>query len=121
MQILLKKLKALSDPNRFRIVMMLKIRPLCVCELLEVLEIAGGTLSNHLKILKNSGLIGQNKDGRWVEYCLLNDEAIRFISMIEKNITDSSLLKKDREIINIIKRDACPSKVKNGEDKVSRE
>ncbi|OQY35355.1 MAG: hypothetical protein B6241_02370 [Spirochaetaceae bacterium 4572_59] len=111
MQILINKLKALSDPNRFRILMMLEIRPLCVCELLEVLEIAGGTLSNHLKILKNSGLIDQNKDGRWVEYRLLDSDAAQFINRIGKNITDRSLLEKDREIIDRINRSVCSSKL----------
>ena len=114
MQTLINKLKALSDPNRFRIVLMLKIRPLCVCELLEALEIAGGTLSNHLKILKNSGLIGQKKDGRWIEYHLLNEEAVQFVSMIEKNMKDSSIPDKDRDIINKTNRSTCTSIVKNG-------
>lgn len=108
---MINKLKALSDPNRFRILMMLEIRPLCVCELLEVLEIAGGTLSNHLKILKNSGLIDQNKDGRWVEYRLLDSDAAQFINRIGKNITDRSLLEKDREIIDRINRSVCSSKL----------
>lgn len=113
MQTLINKLKALSDPNRFRIVMMLKTRPLCVCELLEVLEIAGGTLSNHLKILKNSELIDQNKDGRWVEYSLYDNDADQFLGMIEKKIIDRTLLEKDRRIIDSINRNVCSSKIKN--------
>ena len=60
--------KALSDENRARIIMMLKIRPLCVCEIYEVLNIALSTLSAHLKLLKNTGIIKDVKDGRWVIY-----------------------------------------------------
>jgi len=69
-------MKALGDLNRFRIMLMLMERPLCVCELLEVLDIAGGTLSNHLKILREAELIDQRKDGRWIEY-FIGSEAPR--------------------------------------------
>ena len=59
MKDIVELMKVLGEENRFRISMMLLVRPLCVCELLEVLSIAGGTLSNHLKILRNSGLVEQ--------------------------------------------------------------
>ena len=62
--------KALSDENRFRILLMLKQRPLCVCEMHEVLHIALSTISAHLKLMKNTGLIKDEKDGRWVIYRL---------------------------------------------------
>ena len=107
MQVLINKLKALSDTNRFRIVMMLKERPLCVCELLEVLEIAGGTLSNHLKVLRNAGLIEQTKDGRWVEYHLKNDTARALINQMEDQLTDRDLVREDRAFISRINRNVC--------------
>ena len=58
--------KALGDENRLRILLMLRQRPLCVCEIHEVLDIALSTLSAHLKHMKNTGLIEDEKDGRWV-------------------------------------------------------
>ena len=107
MQILISKLKALSDPNRFRIIMMLKERTLCVCELLEVLEIAGGTLSNHLKILKNADLIEQTKDGRWVEYHIKDENSLALINQIEEHLTDRKQIEKDKDYISRINRDVC--------------
>ena len=112
MQNLISQLKALSDTNRFRIVMMLKNRPLCVCELLEVLEIAGGTLSNHLKILKNAGLINRKKDGRWIEYDLSDEKARQMIDQMEESLTDRSRIEKDRELISGINRTVCSSSMK---------
>ena len=113
MQNLINQLKALSDTNRFRIVMMLKERPLCVCELLEALEIAGGTLSNHLKVLKNAGLINQKKDGRWIEYGLSDEKARKMILEMEESLTDRKRIEEDRDVISKINRTVCSSAVKN--------
>lgn len=103
----IRQLKALGDPNRFRILMMLRIRPLCVCELLSVLDIAGGTLSNHLKILENSGLISHKKDGKWIEYFVAGPEAENFLEIIENRITDCEQIIYDRRMINTINRAVC--------------
>jgi DNA-binding transcriptional ArsR family regulator len=62
--------KALGDTNRIRIVKMLEIRPLCVCEVREVLDLSTSTVSKHLSILRAADLIVDEKDGRWVNYRL---------------------------------------------------
>lgn len=64
----LKISKAISDRNRVRILKMLEVKPLCVCEITKILNVANSTVSNHLSILKESGLIIDKKDGKWVEY-----------------------------------------------------
>lgn len=60
--------KALSDPNRLRILKMLQIKDLCVCEIREVLDLATSTVSKHLSILKEAGFIIEEKQGKWVNY-----------------------------------------------------
>jgi ArsR family transcriptional regulator len=67
---LLKILKALSDKNRLRIVKMLQMKTLCVCEITALLELAPSTVSNHLSILRDAEIIGDIKDGKWVDYYL---------------------------------------------------
>jgi len=67
---LLKILKALGDKNRLRIVKMLQQKTLCVCEITAVLGLATSTVSNHLSILKDAEIIGDIKDGKWVDYYL---------------------------------------------------
>jgi ArsR family transcriptional regulator len=62
--------RALSDINRLRIIKMLEVKPLCVCEITKILGIAASTASSHLSILRDARLIGARKDGRWVEYYL---------------------------------------------------
>ena len=70
MKKLLQITKALADENRLRIIMMVKEREPCVCQIVEVLGIATSTASKHLSILKTAGLIDCYKDGRWVYYHL---------------------------------------------------
>ena len=60
----IKVFKALSDFNRIRIVKMLQLRPLCVCEIREVLDLATSTVSKHLSILRDAELILDEKDGK---------------------------------------------------------
>jgi ArsR family transcriptional regulator len=67
--------KSLSDPNRIRILKMLQIKPLCVCEITDILGLAPSTVSEHLSVLKKSGFITDKKDGKWINYHLKNDSA----------------------------------------------
>ena len=65
--------KAISDPNRVRILMALRAGELCVCRMIELLQLAPSTVSKHLTILKQSGLIEGRKEGRWMYYRLPQD------------------------------------------------
>jgi ArsR family transcriptional regulator, arsenate/arsenite/antimonite-responsive transcriptional repressor len=67
--------KALSDENRVRIVAMLDGRELCVCQVIELLDLAPSTVSKHLAILKQARLVDGRKDGRWMYYRLADEEA----------------------------------------------
>lgn len=62
--------RALSDPNRVKIVKMLQHKMMCVCEIQAALQIAQPTVSKHLKVLENAGLVTFQKDGVWVNYHL---------------------------------------------------
>lgn len=62
--------KALADPNRVRALMALRGRELCVCRIIELLQLAPSTVSKHLTILKRAGLIEGRKEGRWMHYRL---------------------------------------------------
>jgi len=61
-------MKALSDPNRVKIIKMLQHKSMCVCEMQAALGIAQPTVSNHLKVLEEAGLVTYKKDGLWVNY-----------------------------------------------------
>ena len=62
--------KALGDSNRFEIVRMLSDGEKCGCKLLERFEITQPTLSHHMKVLVECGLVNVRKEGKWHHYSL---------------------------------------------------
>jgi len=62
--------KALSDKTRLEIVSMLSDKELCACKILEVFNITQPTLSYHMKMLVDTGLVNAVKDGSWVKYTI---------------------------------------------------
>ena len=105
--------KALGDENRLRILLMLRQRPLCVCEMHEVLNIALSTLSAHLKLMKHTGLIVDEKDGRWVIYSLSHNTYLsQLLGTLEKELKSDRTIESDRIVISQITREICASKMK---------
>jgi len=62
--------KALADETRLRILKLLEVREMCVCEIMVALDLTQPTASHHLRLLENAGLIKNRKDGKWVFYSL---------------------------------------------------
>ena len=75
MQPFLLTMKALSDPNRVKIVKLLQQRSLCVCELRAALSISQPSVSKHLKLLEEAGLVTSSKEGLYVNYRLADGSA----------------------------------------------
>ena len=69
---------ALSDPLRLKILDILKNQSMCVCLIKEITDISDSKLSYHLSILKNSGLIGSEKQGNWIIY-FITDTGRRYM------------------------------------------
>ncbi len=66
----LLKLKALSDEIRLNIINLLSTEPLCACDILDSFKITQPTLSYHMKLLTESGLVSSERDGKWTYYSL---------------------------------------------------
>lgn len=62
--------RALSDPNRLAIIDMIKTEEKCACKILEELQITQPTLSHHMKILCDSGLVNSRREGKWMHYSI---------------------------------------------------
>ena len=108
MRKLAKTFQALSDTNRIRILKMLEIRPLCVCEITEVLKLANSTVSKHLSILRDAEFILDKKEGKWVNY-FLNDSknnayVIKLLPLISSWLPDDGVLSDDRRKVKIVDR-----------------
>ncbi len=63
--------KALGDVTRLRILKLLEVRPVCNCEVQEIFKLAPSTISKHLGLLKNAGLIEGERKGKWIIYRLV--------------------------------------------------
>ena len=78
-----RKIKALADENRLAIMMSLQQKEKCACYLLEELNISQSTLSHHMKLLCDSGLVDYRKDGKWMHYSLSEEGIKAFREMID--------------------------------------
>ena len=77
--------KALGDENRLRIVKLVAGQgEICACRILDELDIAQPTLSHHMKLLKDAGLVKVRKQGRWMHYSV--DEST--VDQIERFLRD---------------------------------
>ncbi|MCD8567166.1 MAG: metalloregulator ArsR/SmtB family transcription factor [Geovibrio sp.] len=101
--------KALEDENRVRIAMMLRERPMCVCEIDSVLDIALSTVSSHLKILKTSGIIRDKEDGRWVIYSINEENGFvtEILDIFEKKLAEDVVLSGDRIKLSTLPESVC--------------
>ena len=75
--------KALGDSNRLQIVQMLSDGEKCGCKLLEAFEITQPTLSHHMKILCECGLVNNRKEGKWHHYSLNSETWKAFSDFID--------------------------------------
>ena len=98
----LKVMKALSDPNRVKIIKMLQQKVMCVCELQGAIGLAQSTVSKHLKILEDTGLVGYNKDGLWVNYYLTDGCESPYAASVLGNLRH--WLNDEPEIVELIQK-----------------
>lgn len=75
-------LKLLGDKTRLTITALLMKRNLCVCELLEVFDMSQPSISQHLRKLKDAGLVKEERRGQWIYYSLNKNNDL--YSLIEK-------------------------------------
>jgi ArsR family transcriptional regulator len=108
----IKTIKALSDPNRVKIVKMLQRKSMCVCELQVALGVAQPTVSKHLKILEEAGFVRYEKDGLWVNYHLTDGSSSPYVASLLGNLRhwleeepEVARLRKELPMIN--REDIC--------------
>lgn len=75
--------KAFCDENRVRILQKLSAGEQCACQLLDELEVTQPTLSHHMKILCDSGLVNGRKEGKWMHYSISKQGASNALNRLE--------------------------------------
>lgn len=96
----IKVMKALSDPNRVKILKMLQHKSMCVCEMQAALQIAQPTVSSHLKVLEDAGMVAYRKDGLWVNYFLTDGSSSPYAASLLGNL--KHWLKDDPEMSGLV-------------------
>ena len=78
--------KALSDPNRVKIVKILQHKVMCVCEITRALGLAQPTVSKHLKVLESAGLVTSSRDEKWINYALADGSQSPYAATLLGNL-----------------------------------
>ena len=81
-----KVFKAFCDENRLRILQLLRSGEKCACVLLDDLHITQSTLSHHMKILCDAGIVQGRKEGKWVHYSIDSDCADRSVALLKQQL-----------------------------------
>lgn len=110
MESVLSIAQALSDENRLRALLVLENREVCVCQLIELLQLAPSTVSKHMTILRQARLVEGQKRGRWMYYRQASDtasvEARRALDWVRSSLSSSIRTREDRKrLASILKMD----------------
>jgi DNA-binding transcriptional ArsR family regulator len=102
--------KALAEENRLRILLALDGKELCVCQIIELLELAPSTVSKHMSILRQARLVDGRKEGRWMYYRLAGDRASvkvkEAIAWVNKSLSRNGCIREDsKRLKKILKID----------------
>lgn len=76
--------KAFCDPNRLKILDILKSGEHCACKLLEIMDLSQSTLSHHMKLLTDAGVVNVRKDGKWSHYSISEAGMQKAIAYLQK-------------------------------------
>jgi DNA-binding transcriptional ArsR family regulator len=107
--------KALAEENRLRIMLALEGQELCVCQLIELLELAPSTVSKHMSVLRQARLVDGRKEGRWMYYRLADERASvvvkEAIAWVKKSLSVNERIHEDvnrlKEILKIDREVLC--------------
>ena len=114
MRELLKVFKVLADKNRLRILKMLQYKKMCVCELSAALAITRPSVSRHLSLMKDAGLVQDERNGQWIDYSLCKETINVYASVIQSHlnelVNDDPAIKDDVKKIKTLHREELCSK-----------
>jgi DNA-binding transcriptional ArsR family regulator len=116
--------KAAGDPTRARILKLLEDGGLCGCQIQAVLGLAPSTVSKHLAILKMAGLVTARRDGKWIEYSLVQDAGNPYaepvLAMLRGPIDQDPTILADRRRLDRVRSVSLPELCEIGPRHVGR-
>jgi ArsR family transcriptional regulator len=115
--------KALAEENRVRILLALEGHELCVCQIIELLELAPSTVSKHMSVLRQARLVESRKDGRWMFYRLADEsapaEVNEAVAWVKKSLSPNKRIHEDakrlKEILKIDRDILCSRQTRSSD------
>jgi len=102
----IRVMKALSDPSRVRVLKLLQDGELCVCNIQTYLQLAQSTVSRHMKVLEDAGLVQRRRQGTWIMYKLSDQHESEYeavmLSHLKTWLEDDNELKQMRLQTNLV-------------------
>ncbi len=123
MEELLNIANALSDPGRLRALAALRGGELCVCQIIELLGLAPTTVSKHMFLLRNAGLVESRKEGLWMHYRLPARPAAaqrKALELILSSLKSDRILAEDKRRLARIRRLDLPGICRRRRKKLQR-
>jgi len=104
---LVNEFKALADKTRLRIIALLFNKSLCVCEIMDILEMTQSRISRHMGILKQAGFIEEERKGKWVIYRIADKENIILPYVCQKVKENPGYAVNEEKIKETLKKKLC--------------
>ncbi len=107
------RLKAVSDPTRIKILVMLSSKACCVCELTAALELAQPTVSRHLKQLEQAGFVTGKRDRNWIIYRIspMEDCCRQLLDIVVKRAGQDQEVKRVLERLSSVDRNCLSTRM----------
>jgi ArsR family transcriptional regulator, arsenate/arsenite/antimonite-responsive transcriptional repressor len=109
-----KIFKALSDKSRLRLMRLLAVtdQQVCVCEMMDAVELPQYQVSRHLGILRNAGLVNNERKGSWIYYSSLTDGTFnqRLFDLLKDQVTEKIFSQDEKKLkkrLSLRQRDQC--------------
>ena len=114
----MKVLKALADETRIRLLKLLKQRDLCVCELMQALDMTQSRVYRNLGIPRDAGLVKDRRDGLWMHYSLseesFNEYAVPLLELLRDWANDDEAVLRDLDALSKAVKFSETGKVADG-------
>jgi ArsR family transcriptional regulator, arsenate/arsenite/antimonite-responsive transcriptional repressor len=109
MKEMVRVFKAVADPNRVRILKMLQRKRMCVCELSAVLGITQPSVSRHLSMLRDAGLVRDERNCQWIDYELCEEKINKYAPVLMNHIrtwiNEDPRISKDAAMLKTLNRE----------------
>ncbi len=89
--------KAISDESRLRIVLLLSVNEMCVCEICETTGLSQPMVSRHLGLLRTLNIVSTRRAGQWIYYSINREEplVLSMLSVLIEHLSPSSIFQRD--------------------------